>query len=337
MHAKSSYYKRSDLRTVVGTVQLSPPINYSDPIMLCGSCFTEHIGDRLKRLKFDVNLNPFGIVYNPLSSASQLSYLLNPTGFSKENLVFHQDLWHSWMHHSRFSNPDPDVLLRSADVRAKESSAFLERAGMLILTFGTTEAWYLKSNDQLVSNCHQLPADQFYTRKPGPEELADIWIPVLEKLWSRNKNLRICLTISPVRYFKDGPTGNQMSKSALFLFIGMLLEKFPGLYYFPSYEIFMDDLRDYRYYDSDMMHPGTAGIEYVWNRFAESCIDPMAFPLMEEVDAAVKGASHRPGKFLTDAHRLFVARQIEKIESLQINYPFLDFSEEVRILRDQLL
>ena len=336
MHAKSSFYKRTDLRTVVGIEPMNPPVTYSDRLMLAGSCFTEHIGNRLKRLKFAVDLNPFGIVYNPLSLAEQLRYLLTPSGFTKADLVYHLDLWHSWMHHSRFSNPDADALLRSINEEAIKSSLFLEQAGVLILTFGTAETFFLKAGDRLVSNCHQLPADQFYSRKPGPEELAAVWIPLLESLWSRNTNLRICLTVSPVRYFKDGPTGNQMSKATLFLFIGRLLERFPELFYFPSYEIFMDDLRDYRYYDTDMMHPGAAGIEYVWSRFAEVCIDHGIFPLMDEVESLVKGAAHRPGAFLTDAHRQFVARQTEKITDLQNKYPFLDFAEELQILNGQL-
>ena len=336
MHAKSSFYKRTDLRTVVGFDPLNPPLTYADRIMLAGSCFTEHIGNRLKRLKFGVDLNPFGIVYNPLSIAEQLKYLLNPSTFTKDDLVFHLDLWHSWMHHSRFSNPDADALIVNINEEAKKSSAFLEQTGLLVLTFGTAETFYLKDGDRLVSNCHQLPAEQFYSRKPGPDELAEIWIPLLESLWKRNQNLRICLTVSPVRYFKDGPTGNQLSKATLFMFIARLMERFPDLYYFPSYEIFMDDLRDYRYYDTDMMHPGSVGIEYVWNRFTEACIDHNAYSLMDEVESLVKGAAHRPGTYLTDAHRQFIARQTQKITDLQNKYPFLDFAEELQILNGQL-
>ncbi len=336
MHAKSSIFKREDLRTVVEPGRLIPPITYSDRIMLSGSCFTEHIGNRLKKLKFNVNLNPFGIVYNPLSIAEQLQYLLNPSGFTTGHLVFNQDLWHSWMHHSRFSDPDPEKLIGSINREAENSSVFLEKADVLVLTFGTADAFYLKEGDRLVSNCHQLPADQFYTRQPSPDELVDIWVPLLEILFARNPGLRICLTISPVRYFKSGPTGNQMSKSILFLFIGRLMERFPDLYYFPSYEIFMDDLRDYRFYDSDMMHPGTPGIEYVWSRFVGACIDPAAAPLMDEVEALVKAADHRPGAHLTDAHRKFVAKQTEKMASLQKRYPFLDFREEMESLSAHL-
>ncbi|MFA5814383.1 MAG: GSCFA domain-containing protein [Bacteroidales bacterium] len=336
MPAKSSSYKRENLRTVVETVPLNPQVTYADRIMLIGSCFTEHIGNRLKTLKFAIDLNPFGIVYNPLSIADQLQYLLNPVGFSRYDMVFYQDLWHSWIHHSRFSHPDAELLLKSINEQALASSKFLEQAGLLILTFGTSNAYYLKTNNRLVSNCHQLPADQFYSRQPDPQELADIWIPLIDSLMCRNQKLRICLTISPVRYFKDGPTGNQMSKSTLFLFIGILMKTYPDLYYFPSYEIFMDDLRDYRFYDTDMMHPGLAGVEYVWNRFVKAFIDPGAYPLMDEVESAVKGAHHRPGGYLTDAHRRFVAQQMDRISALQVRNPFLDFTEDLEILRGQM-
>lgn len=337
MPVKSSFYKRESLRTLVETDPLSPQVTYADRIMLMGSCFTEHIGNRLKTLKFAIDLNPFGIVYNPLSIADQLKYLLFPAGFSRDDLVFHQDLWHSWMHHSRFSLPDAELLIQSINEQALASSKFLEQAGLLILTFGTSNAFYLKTNNRLVSNCHQLPADQFYSRQPDPQELADLWIPLIGSLMCRNQNLRICLTISPVRYFKDGPTGNQMSKSTLFLFIGILMKTYPDLYYFPSYEIFMDDLRDYRFYDTDMMHPGPAGEEYVWNRFVKVCIDPGAYPLMDEVESILKGAHHRPGGYLTDAHKRFVAQQMDRISALQSRNPFLDFTEELEVLRGQLL
>ncbi len=336
MPGKSASYKRGNLRTLVEVDSMNPQVTYADRIMLVGSCFTEHIGNRLKMLKFATSLNPFGIVYNPLSIAGQLQYLLNPVGFSLDDLVFHQDLWHSWIHHSRFSHPDAGHLIESINEQALVSSKFLEQTGLLILTFGTPDAYYLKTNNRLVSNCHKLSADQFYSRKPDPQELADLWIPLIDALMSRNPNLRICLTISPVRYFKDGPTGNQMSKSILFLFIGILMRIYPDLYYFPSYEIFMDDLRDYRFYDSDMMHPGPAGVEYVWTRFVEACIDPSVYLLMDEVGSAVKAAHHSPAGYLTDAHRRFVAQQMDRISALQLRNPFLDFTEELMILRGQL-
>lgn len=332
----SSWYKRENLRTVVETDPLNRRVTYADRIMLIGSCFTEHIGERLKSVKFNTSLNPFGIVYNPLSIAGQLEHLLNPTRFSRDDLVFHQDLWHSWTHHSRFSNPDADSLIDSINAQILASSGFLNQAGLLILTFGTPEAFYLKDDDRLVSNCHQLPADRFYSRKPDPRELADRWIPLIDSLMNSNENLRICLTVSPVRYFKDGPAGNQMSKSILFLFIGLLMKAYPDLYYFPSYEIFMDDLRDYRFYDTDMMHPGPAGVEYVWNRFVGACIDPGVYALMDEVGSVVKATRHRPGGHLTDAHRRFVARQGERISELRQRNPFLDFTEEMEVLKGQL-
>jgi hypothetical protein len=336
MPAKSSSFKRENLRTVVEVDPMSPPVTYSDRIMLIGSCFTEHIGTRLNWLKFSVDLNPFGIVYNPLSIADQLERLIHPVAFTKDELGFQEDLWHSWMHHSRFSNPDPDQLIRTINDQLMESSAYLKNTDLLILTFGTTECFYLKKNNQLVSNCHKAPASQFFTRKPDFHELAGIWVPLIEALKRNNPAMRICFTISPVRYFKDGPIGNQYSKSSLFLFIVMLMKSFSDLYYFPSYEIFMDDLRDYRFYDSDMIHPGPAGIEYVWNKFRLACIDPVAYSLMEEVDSIMRSTTHRPGTFLTPAHRSFIARQMERMLTLQQKYPFLNFVGEQQMLEEQL-
>lgn len=336
MPVKSSSFKRENLRTIVEAEPLRPPVTYGDRIMLIGSCFTEHIGNRLKNLKFTTSLNPFGIVYNPLSMAGQIKCLLSPTGFTRDDLVYHQGLWHSWMHHSRFSHPDAAVLLQNLNEQAQAASAFLNETKMLIMTFGTPEAFYLHEGNRLVANCHKLPAGHFYSAKPDPQELATHWIPLLEQLYEKIPDLRICLTISPVRYFKDGPLGNQMSKSILFLFIGRLMDAFPSLFYFPSYEIFMDDLRDYRFYDTDLVHPGAAGIDYVWDRFAGACIDPAVYALMSEVESAVKGARHRSGNFLTDAHRTFVSGEIDKLTALRNRYPFLDFSEEIGLLQAQL-
>lgn len=335
MPSFTSSYKRESLRTRVETVPLQPRITYADRIMLVGSCFTEHIGNRLTAMKFSTCVNPFGIVYNPLSIASQLNYLMDPAGFTRDGLVFHRDLWHSWQHHGKFSHPDAGRLLESITDLAVDASVFLDQAGLLVLTFGTADAYYLKEGDRLVSNCHQVPADRFYSRKPDPEELAEIWVPLIETLLKRNPDLRICLTISPVRYFKDGPTGNQVSKSILFLLVARLLEFFPNLYYFPSYEIFMDDLRDYRFYDTDMMHPGAAGLDYVWTRFTDACIDPAAYSLMEAVESAVRAANHRPGAHVTAAHRTFIGQQMDRIAVLRAANPFLDFTEEIDKLLGQ--
>lgn len=336
MPAKSSSYKRDHLRTLVVTDPLYPPATYTDPIMLVGSCFTEHIGNRLKSLKFNVCLNPFGIVYNPLSIAGQLECLLGDQPIAREDLVFHEDLWHSWIHHSRFSHPDPEYLLESILEQTRAASEFLKRASLLILTFGTPEAYFLKADNRLVSNCHKMPADHFYSRKAGPTELAGQWIPLIGSLRERNPELRMVLTVSPVRYFKDGPTGNQMSKSILFLFIQKLLETYPELYYFPAYEIFMDDLRDYRFYDTDMMHPGPPGIEYVWTRFVQSCIDPAVYPVMKEVESLVKASDHRHGEHQTDAHRRFLKQQISRISEISLKNPFLDFTKELELLDRQI-
>jgi len=336
MRARYSSFKRENLRTVVETVPMKKAITYADRIMLLGSCFTEHIGTRLQKLKFNVDLNPFGIVYNPLSLASQLEDLVHSREFSADDLVFHEDLWHSWSHHSRFSNPVVTRLLEEINAQNRASSEFLDQASLLVLTFGTPEAYFLKSNDQLVSNCHKLPADLFITRKPDALELAIIWIPLIHSIKERYPGLRICLTISPVRYFKDGPTGNQISKSILFLLVEKLMNEFPDLYYFPSYEIFMDDLRDYRFYDTDMMHPGTGGVEYVWSRFVNACINETAYPLMDEIDSVVKALNHRGGKYITESHRSFIRQQSERIKVLQTKNPFLDFTKEMEDLHQRL-
>jgi hypothetical protein len=332
MKAHSSIFRRDPLRTTIEVTPVTNPLRYGRKIMLMGSCFTEHIGNRLRSLKYDVSLNPFGIVYNPLSMAAQLQRVLAGTHLDDGDLVLHQGLWHSWMHHGHFSDTERDRLIDRAGKGLLEASAFLKEAGMLILTFGTPVAWYLRSDGRLVSNCHQVPSVQFYERRSSPEELLEAWKPVIRLLRDITPDLLIGLTISPVRYFKEGPEGNQLSKAVLILFVNQLREAFPDIFYFPAYEIFMDDLRDYRFYDIDMMHPGPAGIDYVWDRFAEACLDPSESALRREVESVSRAVNHRPRSTGTGEYAKFAGDLLERMERLQREHRFLDFSAEREIL-----
>lgn len=333
---KETRFRRDQLRTLVESDPWEPSVRYGDKILLMGSCFTEHIGNRLQEVKFQADLNPFGIVYNPVSMAEQLGLLMNPGQLDERDAVYHNGLWHSWLHHGSFSRPTFAELKEETGRRTTSSSRFLQEAGWLFLTFGTPEVFRLEPEGIAVSNCHKVPANRFRSSKPGPDELASAWIPLLERLFSYNPGLRIALTVSPVRYFKDGPSGNQLGKSILFLFIRKLMDRFPEILYFPAYELFMDDLRDYRFYDTDLVHPGPAGIEYVWEFFCRTCISDDARNLMTEVESVVRAVRHRPGSYPTGQRREFLNDLSARIGRLSALHPGLGFSGELEQIRLEL-
>jgi hypothetical protein len=264
--------------------------------------------------------------------ARQLEILLNGQLFQNEDLVFHEGLWHSWLHHSRFSGTDPGQVLRTINGEVSAAAEFLRKAQMLVLTFGTAGVYQLVADNRIVSNCHKLPASLFYTSRPGPEELADRWIPLIQSLHAENPDLRICLTVSPVRYLKEGPLGNQLSKSTLFLLIDRLLREFPFVRYFPSYELFMDDLRDYRFYDDDLMHPGSQGVAYIWEKFSTACMDPASRKTAEEIESVLRSLNHRPSGHLTGEHGRFLEQLKLQLENLQKRFPGIDFTPELQRL-----
>lgn len=317
-------------RTVVVPGTLKPPVNHIDKLLLIGSCFTEHIGTRLQEYKFRVDLNPFGIVYNPASIAAQLERLLEPVPYEQDSLVNYMDLWHSPDHHGRFSHPSHETCIAMINSRLKESSEWIREAKYIVITFGSARAWFIKENGRLVANCHQMPGEMFTSRVLAVDEIAELFGRVFNKLVNLNPAIRFIMNVSPVRYWKYGHFDNQVSKSTLILAIRELQERFNQVFYFPSYEIFMDDLRDYRFYEPDLLHPGSAGVDYVWEKFCAACIDRKTRLLMIEIGTVLRACKHRSKGFMTPSHQKFLRANLEKVSLLQNRYPDLDFSAEIR-------
>ncbi|MFH0760914.1 MAG: GSCFA domain-containing protein [Bacteroidota bacterium] len=330
MPLKSSTYKPDGFRTVISPASAEYRLTYGKGIMLIGSCFTENIGNYLARYKFSADQNPFGIVYNPLSIAAQIRRLVENTPYKAEDLVFRDDLWHSFDHHGRFSDVNQELCLNRINSRLEQSASFIRHAGHLILTFGTPRVYNRKSSGEPVANCHKFPEADFSSKLYEPEEILEKLIQVIDLLRNINPDIRLVWSVSPVRYLKEGAPGNQLSKSILIRMIVRLLETYPESYYFPAYEIFMDDLRDYRYYATDLVHPGEAGIDYVWERFKESCIDPDSIELMNRLEPVIKAARHRQSGEITMARKEFYISQLEKISKLKEEFPFLNFDPEIK-------
>ena len=250
-----------------------------------GSCFSENIGQKMIDLKYRVDMNPFGILYNPESIANSLKFLLDQQPFTEYDLFQDQGLWNSFYHHSRFSDVDKDVVLNNINRRLTESHEFLKKADLLVITFGTAWAYELVNTGQVVSNCHKVAASFFNRVRLTRHEISVAYRHLLEELWSFNPNLKVIFTISPIRHWKDGAVENQVSKSTLILAVDHLKNDFAdrGLSYFPSYELMMDELRDYRFYAEDMIHPSETATDYIWDRFTSIFLNEKSGLLAKEI------------------------------------------------------
>jgi len=313
-------------------------LGYRDKITLMGSCFAESIGEKLEQNKYSADVNPFGILYNPFSIADALQKMLGSRAFSASDLVFYDGLWHSFSHHGKFSAINRDDVLSAINGRLVSSREFLKSAGFLFLTFGTAWVYRLSETGQVVSNCHKIPAAKFTRSRLKVEEIAEMYVPLMEKLWSGNPGLKIIFTVSPIRHWKDGAIENQASKATLILAIQNLLEKFGTgrCGYFPSYEIVMDELRDYRFYADDMLHLSPVAVARIWEKFEESLIDAVSVKISNEIEKIRKACEHRPINPETGGYNDFLRKMSGKVNKLSDEYPYLDLSSEKKYFEDQL-
>ncbi|HTR27961.1 MAG TPA: GSCFA domain-containing protein [Puia sp.] len=309
---------------------LPNPIQYGERILLTGSCFTEHIGNALTDWKFLTFQNPNGILFDPASVASSLVSYIGPKHYGKEDLLFLNDLWQSWQHHSIFSHPDPAECLRGINAAQEKAHDFLHEADWLIITLGTAWSYRLVDGNRAVANCHRAPGQWFHKHLMTIGEIQAALDGCLHQLWQFNPRLRILFTISPVRHIRDGVVENNRSKARLIEAVHQLVGKWERLFYFPAYELVIDVLRDYRFYDIDMVHPNYPATTFVLEKFVRHCIDEPARQLLEEVKKIMTARRHRPLQPTTPAHRRFLQEHFQKTAELARQHPFLDFSEELR-------
>ena len=260
-----------DFRTPVIIPESTFRIDHSTGIMLFGSCFSENMGSKLLEYKFQANVNPFGIVYNPFSVAAVVNRLLSNRNFSGTDLIFHNGVYQSFMHHGRFSHPDKNKCMENISRMFAEAAAFIPRTDVFFITFGTAYVYKLKSTGEVVANCHKFPPDTFIRERLTVKAIVKEWSGVINTISALNPAARFIFTVSPIRHWKDGAHENQISKSILHLAIGELQEMFTSaLTYFPAYEILLDELRDYRFFAEDMMHPSGVATDYIWERFCKT-------------------------------------------------------------------
>jgi hypothetical protein len=299
------------------------------PAVFIGSCFTEQIGQKLAECKFPVDVNPFGVIYNPWSVKNCLEVLIRGKEFTKNDLHYFDNQWLSFYHQTSFSHPDLQQCLKTINEGIRFSSSFLKTAEFLFITFGTARIFTWKASGQVVSNCHKIPADKFERRMLSPGEITRIYVELINELLEFNPRLKIVFTVSPVRHWKDGAVGNQVSKATLLLAIHNLRENFPETGYFPAYEIVMDDLRDYRFYAGDMIHLNRTAHEYIWRLFKHSFIEKESQVIIPEIEKILEAVAHRPMKPDSQSHRKFLQESLKYTREIQKKYPFLDLSREM--------
>jgi len=312
-------------RTKIPIKQFLFDIEYKSKLLFIGSCFSDNISQKLINSGFSVIGNPFGVLYNPLSIKNVFKILLEKKVFSEDDLVQNQGLYHSFSHHGSFSRDTKQETLVQINTSIEENLELLKTTEIVFITFGTAYVYRDLNSQQIVSNCHKIPAKEFDHFRLTVEEIVQEYKSLLPKLKAQNPNIRIVFTVSPVRHWKDGAHENQLSKAILHLAITELQKQFDFVHYFPSYELVMDDLRDYRFYTDDMIHINSQAVDYIYKYFKASFFSEETVKLEKQVLKLKQALKHRPFNPNTKEHIAFVEKTRVKIERLKKDYPDINF------------
>lgn len=334
-----------DLMLNIEMKRLAKPITYQDKILLMGSCFTEHIGDALEELKFSVLQNPNGILFDPVSVCKSLTSYVQNKKYAEADLFQLNEVWHSWDHHSRFSNINAKEAVRIINQSQQKAHEFLKQADWIIITLGSSFNYRLthladssgispyplaeRGQGGEVSNCHRAPAKWFNKHLLEISETISMLEDCIQQLLQFNSRLNFIFTVSPVRHIRDGVVENNRSKARLLESVHHIVDKYEQAHYFPAYELMIDVLRDYRFYDIDLVHPNYPATEFVLEKFAGSCIDSTSQQLMQELKDIIIARNHKAFQPETKAHQQFLMTYFEKTKTFQKKYPFLDLKEEL--------
>ncbi len=317
-----------ELRTTFEIEPSAEKITYKDPVLFTGSCFATEIGRQFKAGKMPVLINPSGTVYNPVSVCNTLDTITEGGKYTSDDLYNYNGVWLSFKHYTDFSAEDPATVVERINSAAERSHRFISTAKFLFITFGTARVYRWNKSGRIVSNCHKIPSSEFTNELLTPSQIVSQWDAELTKLKSLFPALKVVFTISPVRHWKDGAHGNQISKSVLFLAVEELMGHPANPGYFPAYELVMDDLRDYRFYDDDMLHPSSSAINYVWQKFSECYLDSRTVELRNEVMKVTRAFNHRLTGALERKKKEFAVSMIERIRNIEDKIPTIDLTAE---------
>ena len=302
------------------------PIDYDSKVMLFGSCFAENMGKKFDYFKFQATTNPFGIIFNTVSLEKLIRRAVENRTFTENDIFFHNDLWHCYEVHSELSNSDKDSFLESLNDIIRSTNKQLNDSTHIIITLGTSWVYRNIESNEIVANCHKIPQKQFTKELLSIHQTEESLQSIISVIHSANPNCNFILTVSPVRHIKDGFTENTLSKAHLVAAIHKTITNHKShITYFPSYEIMMDELRDYRFYAEDMLHPNQTAIDYIWIQFFENYVSESVFGLMNEICSIQKGLQHRPFNPNTENHQKFLNQLDLKIKVIKNQYPFIKF------------
>ncbi|MBX2842830.1 MAG: GSCFA domain-containing protein [Flammeovirgaceae bacterium] len=317
-------------RTTIQQELIYPKINLHDSVLLLGSCFSENIGNKLIDHKFQTKSNPFGIIFNPVSIFNLLECALKAHNFEEEKLINTGEKWVHYDYHSSFNAQKKEVLIEHIKASLNQTNEFVRNTKYLILTFGTAYVYRLKLSKEIVANCHKMPSSLFEKELLSIDQITASFKSIHKLL---PKDIKIILTISPVRHIKDGFTNNFMSKSTLRMACHQIEAEFPNIHYFPSYEIMMDDLRDYRFYNSDMLHPSEVAVEYIWEKFSNAFFTDETKAFIHRWEKLIKALNHRPFQKESKEYQQFLRKTIAKLEGIKE----VDVSQEIAQLRELII
>jgi GSCFA family len=307
-------------------------IIHQDKLLLIGSCFTEQVGNKFLQHKFDVLQNPNGILFNPISIAQSLTSYIENKIYNEADLFYENECWHSWQHHSRFSHPEKNICLQTINHSQQTAHDFLKTADWIFITLGSAFVYQLQ-NGTVVANCHKVQAEKFTKKLLSVQDVLAALDNVIHRIFMQNKNAKIIFTISPVRHLREGFIENNRSKAVLIQAVHQLVNKFNNLFYFPAYELVIDDLRDYRFFAEDMVHPNYAATNYVWQKFVHHCVDEQSQQLMKEINEINAAINHKPFNPTSEAHKKFKEKNRNLILAMQLKYSYLSLTEELNCFK----
>ena len=320
-------------RTQIPLSKTNNPIDYNSKVLSFGSCFAENMADKFDYFKFQNETNPFGIIFNPVSIEKIIERTVEEKEFTEKDIFFHNERWHSYEVHSDLSNSDRQELLETLNKAIAETNKQLKEATHIIITYGTSWIYRSTESDEIVANCHKVPQKQFSKELLSVDVIDKSIQNTIRLIQTINPDINFIFTISPVRHIKDGFVENQLSKSHLFTALHQTLKTHNSLpklrdtthNYFPSYEIMMDELRDYRFYAEDMLHPNPVAIDFIWHKFSENYMTEESISLMQEVDEIQKSLRHRSFNPESEQHQKFLAKLQQKINALGEKWPNIRF------------
>ncbi len=313
-------------------------LKHSDKLLLIGSCFTEQIGKKLSAHKFEILENPNGILFNPISISKALTGYTANRKYLEEELFYYNELWASRDHHSHFSNVDKETALQNINASQQVAHIFLKTADWILITLGSAFVYEWKdilpknNFENVAANCHKIPTNKFNRRLTEPKEIINCLQAMMKAVQQINPKAKFIYTISPVRHLREGFVENNRSKATLIQAVHSLVND-KDIFYFPAYELVIDDLRDYRFFAEDFAHPNYTATNYVWEKFIATAIDEPSQKLMTAINEINAAKNHKPFNPTSEAHKTFLNTYLAKTNQLQKEYPYINFNEELEYFK----